>query len=148
MCLPTLLGLLKLDSMFLWDGGREQSYSLMNKAPPPTPWALPPAQLGSRNLGPKENQVDHVLSRAFPLFDSFKNKARESEFGMKFILKSAPSPNPGALFTSHRTQPLRALRAWQKPFPRRDEIFEITQKEREGVDECSAQSSPQGVLQK
>ena len=57
------------------------------------PWAVAPAE-----LVPKGNPVEHVLSKAFPLFDSLKAQSKgKRKFGMKFIFKVGPAPQPPVL---------------------------------------------------
>ena len=96
------------------------------------PWAVAPAELGRGNLGPKRNPVEHVLSKAFPLFDSLKDQSKgKREFGMKFIFKVGPAPQPPVLRSLLTdSTPRRGSCGPGKVVSRKEEIFEVTQKER------------------
>ena len=59
---------------------------------------LPSLGRGTCRAASKENPVEHVLSKAFPLFDSLKAQSKgKRKFGMKFIFKVGPAPQPPVL---------------------------------------------------
>lgn len=147
-----ITGAFKLDSMFLWDGIGSRSYSLMkDKSTSSLPGPCHPHSWAAGTWALRESKVDHVLSKAFPLFDSFKNQSKgKRKFGMKFIFKVGPRPQPQGFvrFSGGLNPSARTLRAWQSRFQERPEIFEITQKEREGVGSARlAVESTRGVAE-
>lgn len=111
---------------------------------------MAPAELGSGNLGPKGNPVEHVLSKALPLFDSLKDQNKgKREFGMKFIFKVGPAPQlPVLCPLLTDSTPQRGPCGPGKAVSKKEETFEVTRRRDEGSARAQAQSCPREVSQK